>query len=238
MDEMNISECRFSSDIVPYMYGELSSGASLLFESHLPACEVCTEEFATVSSARFEVYDWKKAEFDPLVPPVFAIPFAAGGEHGASWLDKVRSAFSNSWAVPGFTFAGLAIVAVITGFAFFSANNTGDIAKQDDSRQRPTVAQPEPQPQPQPQNEARLPTDEREIAESAAEDSRFEEPVTAPAPRKRAERNPKPKAASREVNAVAISTTSPTAPRLNEFPEDEDTSLRLAQLFDDIDTRD
>jgi hypothetical protein len=235
MDEMNISECKFSSDIVPYMYGELSSGASLLFESHLPACGVCTEEFASVSSARFEVYDWKKAEFDTLATPVFAIPAAAGAEQGTSWLDKVRSAFSDSWAVPGFAFAGLAIVAVITGFAFFSANITGDIAKQDDSSPRPTAAI---QLQPQPLNEARLPQDEREIAESGAGDSRLEEPVTTPARSKRAWRNPKPRAASRDVTAVAISTTSPTAPRLNEFPEEEDTSLRLAQLFDDIDTRD
>jgi hypothetical protein len=42
----------------------------------------------------------------------------------------------------------------------------------------------------------------------------------------------------RPVQAVAKREVRSTVPRLNEFTDDEDTSLRLAMLFDDLDTRD
>ena len=54
---MNNVNCKYANEIVPYMYGELASSATAEFESHLLECQLCTDEFAELSAARYEVYD-------------------------------------------------------------------------------------------------------------------------------------------------------------------------------------
>src|SRR5881392_3406899 len=102
MKDVNFSKCKFNGDMVSYMYGELPSDESTVFEQHLLDCTNCTDEFAAISSSRYEVYDWKKLEFDPLETPSFEIP--VGEAAGVSWSDKVRAVFARGWMVPAFSF--------------------------------------------------------------------------------------------------------------------------------------
>jgi hypothetical protein len=230
MNDVNISGCKFSADIVPYMYGEMSAAESSAFETHLIDCGVCTDEFAAVSNARFEVYDWKKTEFDPLETPVFEVPFGDRAvTTAASWLDKLRAAFANSWAVPGVAFAGIAIVSVFTGVFYFSGESGPEVA-QENSNSRPTVVSPQREPEvgSVPSTNDDLPRDEPRPVQATVVST----------PQKRTVRNAKAVVNTRPVEARSTTTANRTAPRLNEFSEDEDTSLRLAQLFDDVDTRD
>ena len=44
MNDLNLKGCKFSADIVPYMYGELAAADTLAFESHLLECSDCTDE--------------------------------------------------------------------------------------------------------------------------------------------------------------------------------------------------
>ncbi|HUR97106.1 MAG TPA: hypothetical protein VMZ26_03450, partial [Pyrinomonadaceae bacterium] len=105
MNDVTFTECEFGADMVPYMYAELPAKKSAAFEAHLLLCSACTDEFASLSNARYEVYDWKKLEFDGLATPTFEAPFESGPEHIApTWVDKMREAFWGSWAVPGIAF--------------------------------------------------------------------------------------------------------------------------------------
>lgn len=93
MKTQDHNECPFSDEIVSYMYGEMPDGAQLKFEHHLAACQVCTDDFAAVSLARFETYDWKRVEFDPLETPQIVIPYrektVSLGERVSAWLSWV-----------------------------------------------------------------------------------------------------------------------------------------------------
>lgn len=71
------SSCDFSAEIVSYLYNESSEAARGKFESHLAGCGVCTDEFAAVSNARFLVFEWQKEEFAHLPTPEIVIPYAA-----------------------------------------------------------------------------------------------------------------------------------------------------------------
>src|SRR5438046_1022119 len=107
MKEVNVSKCKLNGEMVSYMYGELSTNEGLAFERHLVDCSECTDEFAAISSSRYEVYDWKKLEFDPLETPNFEIRF--GDVVSVSWYEKVRAFLAHAWAVPTLSFAAVAI---------------------------------------------------------------------------------------------------------------------------------
>jgi hypothetical protein len=144
MDDVNISGCKFSADIVPYMYGEMAVTESSAFESHLLDCGACTDEFALVSNARYEVYDWKKLEFDPLPTPHFNI---ADVEHAgvlgvAAWLGKVRAAFGQSWLIPTASFAAIAIVAVFGATFLLSGDNQQEVAQSNSNTPATAVSVP------------------------------------------------------------------------------------------------
>jgi hypothetical protein len=179
-----------------------------------------------VSNARYEVYDWKKTEFEPLATPVFVIPYG-DATAGVPWFAKVRAAFSQSWAVPGVAFAGIAIVSVFAWVFYFSGDSGANVA-QVNSNSRP------------------VPAVTKEPAVVANDDveppvSRKVQPVrvvSGSAVKRRAARSERNVAVPRPVEARSISTPNRPAPTLNEFADDEDTSLRLAQLFEDIDARD
>lgn len=238
MNDVKNTGCELSDEIVPYMYGELSSAEGFAFESHLLECVDCTDEFAAVSHTRYEVYDWKKTEFEPLVTPVFTIPY--GEANGVSWFGKVRAAFSPSWAVPGAAFAGIAIVSVFAWVFYFSGDSGLNLAQVNaNSIPVPASASPEPVPaSPAPEKEVPLGVAKDAVERPATREMQPIPAVSGSAGRKRAARSARNISVPRPVEAQAISAPNRGAPTLNEFAEDEDTSLRLAQLFEDIDTRD
>jgi anti-sigma factor RsiW len=228
MNDLKNSECKLSTDIVPYLYGELSPTEGSAFELHLLECVDCTDEFAAMSNARYEVYDWKKTEFEPLATPVFTIPYS---EPALSWFDKVRAAFGQSWAVPGAAFAGMAIVSVFAGIVYFAGDTGSNVAQVNtNSRSVPATAAPE-------ENE-RVVVAKDDVEAPAAREIQPVRPVPGSSVRKRSVRSDTKVAVPRPVEARAVSTPNRPAPTLNGFADDEDTSLRLAQLFEDIDTRD
>lgn len=236
MNNVLSPKCKLSTDILSYMYGELPAAECSTFESHLLDCGDCTDEFAAISLARYEVYDWKKTDFEPLETPVFVIPSPARAmTTGASWIDTLRNAFNHSWAVPGFALAGLAIISAFAVVLYYPGGTGSDFARVNSN------VSPVAEPIPLAANKAS--TVPSLIAKDAVEEQ-------APQPRKTAHAtsvrsvhklNIRPARRSlppRAVEAAATRTPQRVVPRLNEFAEDEDTSLRLAQLFEDIDTSD
>jgi hypothetical protein len=233
LKSLDIPKCGFSDDVLPYMYGEMPSSEISAFESHLLDCDECTDELAAVSFARYEVYDWKKLEFDPLPTPRFMpVETAAAEVKTASWLGGLRATFARGSL--GFVpeFALVAIGLTVAGVVYFAGMNKPDTAKIETA---PAVVS----------RSAPSPENERSVADNVpvVETPRAVVPAVARTGNAkrvtpiRATRLPRSSVA-RTVRTVRDRQPTPTIPRLNEFSEDEDTSLRLAQLFDDVDTRD
>ncbi len=224
MGDVKFSECKFTSDIVPYMYGEMAGSETSAFESHLLECSTCTDEFASISNARYEVYDWKKLEFDPLATPQIEIVFAT--ERSGSWMEKARAVFAQNWAIPSMATAGILVVAVLAAAFILTQKSSPEVAANlvdDTVVEQPTVSsvpkiagsQVNPDSQEYRENESRA------VRAAAAQRVSHKRTV-------------------RTSRSVDVKTTSAQniqkAPTLNEFVEEEDTSVRLAELFDDIET--
>ncbi len=62
-------------DIVSYIYDEIGEADRTKFETHLRGCHECTNEFAGISNARFSVYEWRREEFTDLPTPEIVIPY-------------------------------------------------------------------------------------------------------------------------------------------------------------------
>jgi hypothetical protein len=239
MKDVTIKECGFSADMVPYMYAELSAAKSTVFETHLLECTACTDEFASLSGARYEVYDWKKSEFDILPTPTFTTAFGSESETAlSSWTEKVRAAFSASWAVPGVALAAVALVSIFAAIFILSGDENVQIAANDDRSNTEVQEQAVTQ---TPEN-SKVPVRSELRDDSQPKSS---EPVLASArpaapksaPRKAAVRGTRATSRSYEFTQASARNDQKKVPRLNEFAEDEDTSLRLAELFDDLEAR-
>lgn len=71
----NKQNCGFTHEIVSFIYGEIGSPERRQFEKHLADCSACTDEFAAISTARFSVFEWQKEEFANLSTPRIVIPY-------------------------------------------------------------------------------------------------------------------------------------------------------------------
>ena len=225
----DVSKCKFESGIVPYMYGEMAVHEATAFESHLLECSACTDEFAAVSAARYEVYEWKKLEFDPLSTPVIEIPQVEPLGVG-SWFEKLRAVFAGSWAVPGVAFAGLALAVAFTSFLILSRDGNQDVVK--NNTNTPVTNRPETDSNPAPATVAK---------EAPAGDANVPvQPKVVRAGESKPSQPRRSERVGRAPKAIPVQTTAtktPAAPTLNDFDDEEDTSLRLAELFENIDTR-
>lgn len=237
MNDANFSACGSSSDILPYMYGEMSDAARYTFESHLLDCGACTDEFAEISAARFEVYEWKKLAFDPIVTPRFEIPYEDQAAAGSSWLDTVRTSFGWSWATPALAVGALVLVSFFATSVILSDKSKLGTALGDSNVQSDGTSVAVATPMPEIPEVTQIVTDPGEVRESSgptriqvstsgrpegSRDVRKTQRVVQPRPI--------------EVKAQSARNTRSAPPTLNGFADDEDTSLRLAELLEDIET--
>ena len=238
MDDVKITQCKFSEAIVPYMYGELAAAECASFESHLLECGDCTDEFASISNARYEVYDWKKLEFDPLPTPPVRIPYA--DVSGVSWIERARSVFAGRWAFPAAGFAAVAIVSIFS-VVFFTTGETGtDIALESGNTNSVETVMPSPMASERPAPVVSSPLVAREDLPDRKSERRDLKVATPSVSERKAVRREARSVQPKSVEARQATTRDDqrAVPRLNDFSDDEDTSLRLAELFEDVETRD
>jgi len=222
--------CPFGDDIVSYMYDEMPNAGQLEFERHLAACEVCTDDFAAVSLARFETYDWKRVEFDPLATPQIVIPYpqqtVTFGERIWAWT---------SWVTVVPVLATI-MMATTVGLIFWTNSREPDISQEqvDPVNVAPPLNKPA----------AVSVVPKAEVASNSGETDRIPrlEHVVRRVVTKNRPSGPKSQFARRLYpnvrlgNDMAINVTSDIkhAPRLGvRDDEEDDKSLRLADLFDE-----
>jgi hypothetical protein len=255
-DKKYNSNCRFAAEIVSYLYDEIETPEKAVFETHLKDCRSCADELADFSFARFAVRDWRDQDFSHLKTPLFENPFdvkqtsKSGSVNSDSLFDNLRRIFSprSVWAA-----GAAAALIIMIGLAFAATNlfQPDFTAKKNDvnsvsvsvssneNRAEQTVPKIPVESETAKSFDPVTPTikqDAKEIRKNSAV--------------KVSDRKSKNRSASKTVENIAASDVKnfnkPTAndapmvnrpiPTLNSFDEEDDNTLRLAELFEGIDT--
>lgn len=242
--------CDFSETLAAYLYGEATRIEKAAFESHLPDCAACSEELAAFSGLHVAIGDWKTKEFDPLATPAIEIPYpvsspvADSSLSKGSWLSALRQIFSLSpaWSLTAATLAVLLIGGLIA-LALISSNKSNELAgtNKPQIKTTPTPAETapkaaEPAVSPKPADTPTGPTTVRNPVSSETP------PATNPPVNSRQVRTPNTPRAARNENNGRKNAEPNNRYKNEQLPpkavdeEEEDDSLRLAELFDEIGT--
>jgi hypothetical protein len=225
MQKKDHNQCPFSDEIVSYMYDEMPAKAALEFEQHLEACGVCTDDFAAVAVARFETYDWKRTVFDPLPTPRIVIPYpqktVTFGERISAWRSWVT-------VVP----VAAALLLCLGVAAYIVSLNIGSktestIAKGPQVDQHPNTVAPSPV-------AVDIASGDTKNAVQPVKARQVALKRKAGLPRSTFARRTGPVVRLTNDYAVNISPSQlKPAPRLGMKDDEDDRSLRLADLFDE-----
>lgn len=224
--EIRIGPCSPSADLVAYLYDELNAAERSSFETHLSKCESCTNEFAEISFARLNVYEWHRDEFAKLATPRFVVPYAES-DTSVSWRDALFGLLAGNrrWATAG---GSIALIAVVFGAVMISSmmKGAGDVAK-GTAGSVPAKAESAERPLVDSKNVPDVESKEPEIVKTMAPANRSK---AANSNKRRSVRTAEP-----DLKQPVLSRRS-KAPRLNEFDDEEDNTLRLGDLLADVDS--
>ena len=242
------SDCGFGEQLVSYLYDEINGAEKSNFENHLRSCATCADEFTAFSGVQYSINDWKLKDFSILETPFIEIPSKINrfvetpemSENKSSWLSGLRRLFSLSPRAWSLATASFAVLTICFGVVFLMSDNRNDKLISQNNKQSipvisPTIEQtnvispaetPESKPKPivQPKNPS------NDIVKTESKNTR---------PLKVNEISRQPKkvenADIRKNNAPKVNNQS--KPSKFVIEDDEDNSLRLAELFDEIDTK-
>jgi anti-sigma factor RsiW len=222
--------CESHGELLEFLYGELDAGRAGAFRAHLDSCAECGTEVLAFSSLRGSIGVWK-SEFDRIGTPLIRIPsperevtVVAGSE--PSFVDSVRAFLAG---FPALATGSLAIVAFVGGIALYLLFSGGaaEIARDNGNRDTP-VATPAPTASPA---GVTVPP-KRTEPETAAKPKDDPRPVKiADKPVNRTTRTETRKIAGNERNRPRGSR-----PTLSGEDDEDDDTIRLADLFDEIGT--
>lgn len=243
--------CNFAVDIVSYLYSEIGGAEKREFESHLAGCTTCSAELASFSSVRSSVSSWRAQEFDPLATPVIDIPFETQIEAAAAgWQGTILTGFKklfafSPWPPAAVGFAALAVFIGLGFLAFSYMNRSGNDLAKNKAVDNPIVS---------PTAEPVKDTGDVAINNSnskSGSDDKVITPPRAPEPEGTVVKasvtqgtpKNKPLKAGAETDTPKKAPDKPAtqqnkkAPNLNNYTEEEDSTLRLTDLFEEIDTK-
>lgn len=247
------SGCGFAEELVSYLYSETGGTANTEFEKHLETCSICADEVAAFSGVHFSISEWKSKEFVHLQTPVIEIPysFTAKMREDSSvelpWLTGLRNffSFSTSWSLAT---AAMAVLIISLGIILLASNsrNSKEFAETNkNSRMQvsPTVEKSMeqsnanssqnilPDMESIPLNNPQTPQPELTVQP----DTRNNRPVRTA---NKQRRTPK----TEKVNLPKNQDVKLDNKKKNDIPpkifddEEEDETLRLAEIFEEIDT--
>ena len=231
MERYAQDQCPGSESIVSYIYNEMAAGDRHAFETHLVDCQACTDQFAEISVARFEVFDWKRSEFDQLATPVISIHCP---EQTVSIGQRLHGLIRSAAAVPAFA---LVLLAIGAGYLYWISNGQAvdaDSVAANPAATASVVPVADPSAGVASTQEVAItdsvPGDDGSIARTAGNRPTKNRIPSTPV-RYAKQIAPQVKLA----NDVAVNSPPATKklPRLGVYDDEDDTSLRLAELFDE-----
>ena len=223
-----VSECSPPEELAALLYNELDATSRASIEQHLAACDACIGEFADLSFARLDVYEWHRDEFVEMPTPPIVIPYAEAVRR-SSWLGALRGSFAGygQWATAGAAFAAAAVV--FAGVWMFDSKPVEVAGTDNRSTIVPVNERPAPTPSPvankpqviqpdsQPEKVSAIPVKKQSVQPAKV--------TASPSGRVRPANQP-------------VRAKQPSPPRLNDFEDEDDTTLRLGDLLAEVDTRD
>jgi len=124
------SSCDYAEQMVTYLYGEAGVNEKIKFEAHLADCSVCAEEIAGFGFVRSSILEWREADFSHLNTPIFDSPvavkeklFSAQSKNSGSWFSHFWKQFTFNSAM---TTAALGVLAICIGLTLFALNFSGN----------------------------------------------------------------------------------------------------------------
>ena len=247
--------CAFAEPLISYLYGEIGGAEKVEFEAHLKSCAACSNELAELGFARTAVQEWRVEEFDKLATPIFEVPSnfvenPAVAANPRSWFSDWRQIFSFK---PALALSAMAIVIALFGVSLFVFNfkSGNEIAGKTSNEIVKTNVSPTIEKTVQQLNDTAGNNADKAIAFPENLPPKFadKKSVAPKSPTIKVSMNA-PKNNSTGGAAIRIvqntnreNKKSPAAPKsskipsLIDSPEEEDNSVRLADLFDEIGTR-
>ncbi len=125
MDGTNYNQpCSFAEELIEYIYDEMNGETKAKFEMHLAKCNSCADELTGFGIVRSQVSDWKLKEFSPMITPLIELPIVQTVENTQvkrRWFESLRNLvmLSPAWMTQPAAFAALAIC---FGLAFYAFN--------------------------------------------------------------------------------------------------------------------
>jgi hypothetical protein len=242
----NHQPCDFSETLVSYLYGEIAAAESDKFQAHAAKCVTCSAEIAGFSAVRSSIAEWRQEEFAPMASPEFELPVTRGSsviltDESRSWLDGLREFFTPKVAIAAAGFAAVALVAGLTLVALNSRNSGNDDMLAKNSSINKNNAETNKVDNSSPEQVAEIGTEigpdnrggEPESPESAEKIRHVRQYTSAGSGKTNSAANTpkqKDKAASAQKQKTETLDTI--------YKDDEDDSLRLADLFTEADTDD
>lgn len=261
------SSCATAEQIVSYLYDEAGANEKSEFQAHLAECASCAGEVAGFGLVRSSIGDWREEfcaletpviEIPDLKQPRFMTNQTVSTV-GRSRLADFRSLFllSPAWKSAAAAFAALTVGVVLALFVF--SGGKPEIAANGNQK----IEKPEVSPLNSVENKSietvetinreRLPnpSPDSDIAESKPNNSiRKKKGLRENTSAKIADSSSQPKMVAPKSNSLAVrgetklnienKTTNAQkrqVPKLSNLSEEEDKSLRLADLFDEIDAK-
>ena len=244
--------CNHAVDVVSYLYDEIGGAEKREFESHLAGCNTCTAELASFSGVRSSVNTWRAQEFDPLATPVIDIPFetldepaTAAGWRGTILTDFKRLFAFSPWPPAAVGFAALAIFIGLGFFVFSYMNRSGNDLAKNKAVDKPVVS-PTAEPGKDPgevainNSNSKSEGDDKLITTPKApepEGTVVKVSVTRNTPKNKPVKASPDTVTPKKVVDKPNTQQNQKAPNLNNYTEEEDKTLRLADLFEEIDTK-
>ena len=254
--------CVFADQTVSYLYGESSPSEKTEYESHLKTCAVCADEIAGFGFVRSAVLDWRNEDFAKLPTPVFdvsaiesknSISPATKPIESRSWFGGFGKIFSFNPALASFAVLAVFIAAALFAFRFSGgeiAGNENDAILAETAVVSPTVEEeikPEETIAAGKDSKMTLPADVI-TNDSPHHAARKRQIAVVNSAVKVSEGSPKFDADSSPRNLhdansnIKVSKKITTGrkkqvPNLNDVEDEEDKTIRLADLFDEIDAR-
>lgn len=252
------SSCGFSEQLVSYLYNESEEAEKIEFEAHLKNCSDCADEFADFQGVHFSISEWKATDFVNLETPVIEIPYEKTAETivvsdvSGSWFGGLRNLFSLSPAWSAAT-AGFAVLAIVAGWAIFTFNSGQDNDIADRGNKNPTKIDVSPTVQTsnvqtnsnrsdnnskQPDNYK--PTQPDILVTKDTNSNKNGVTTVSDKQRQTQKTNSSDKTTPVPKNNGAKNNKKPDTkqetPSLSPYEDEEDDTLRLADLFEEIDT--
>ncbi len=250
------SACGFSDELVSYLYDEATDIEKTIFKAHLDNCSICADELSSFSGVHFSINDWKQKEFVSLKTPIIDIPYQKHEKPTievsgikVSWLSGLRDLFALSPRAWSMTTASVVVLAVCVGIALFVVNsrNSTDIAGTDKTKSKPMFS---------PTAEKTPPPSNTNVIENVSPDKQVKpniepkstEPEVAGTNGANSNNNRVVKVSNNQRPSQRpenVRKNNETNNKNKNIPieiktiedDEEDNTLRLAEMFDEIDTK-